>query len=156
MTELPIEEVEKKLKEAGIEGVSFKAAGKLIRKIASLTTKNENLRKAGAYDLECAYYEGWHDNAGEKIDLDSGWEQSAAKATAEALLASSNEKEGRALDALMAIAFREMELPLNEVAAQRLAENPPALSPEDEEVLEAMGHDYVDRLLRLPGKKEGE
>jgi hypothetical protein len=56
----------------------------------------------------------------------------------------------RALDALMAAAFRaeDPDRPVSEEEARRLVENPPALSPEDEEVLASMSPDYVQSLLR--------
>ena len=81
-------------------------------------------------------------------------------------MATSNEhtNEERALDALMAAAFRveDAERPVSEEEARRMAESPPALSPEDEEVVAAIGPDFVDRLLesaedRSPGtEKLGE
>lgn len=63
--------------------------------------------------------------------------------------ASEHTKEERALDALMAAAFRaeDPERRVNEEEARRIVENPPALSPEDEEVVTAMGSDFVQKLL---------
>jgi len=58
--------------------------------------------------------------------------------------------EERALDALMAAAFRaeDLERPLSDEEARRIMENPPALSPEDEQVVAAMGSHFVDDLLK--------
>jgi len=66
---------------------------------------------------------------------------------------SENTNEERALDALMAAAFRaeDIERPLSDEEARRIMENPPALSPEDEQVLAAMGPDFVDKLLKSAG-----
>lgn len=54
----------------------------------------------------------------------------------------------RALDALMAAAFRisGSDEPMSEKEAQRLAANPPRLSPEDEAAIASLGTDFVDRL----------
>ena len=62
---------------------------------------------------------------------------------------SEHTNEERALDALMAAAFRveDVERPVSEEEARRMAESQPALSPEDEQVVAAMGPDFVDRLL---------
>jgi hypothetical protein len=63
---------------------------------------------------------------------------------------SEHTNEERALDALMAAAFRpeDVERPVSEEEARRILENPPALSPEDEQVLAAMGPDFVEKLLK--------
>lgn len=57
--------------------------------------------------------------------------------------------EGRALDAIMAIAFRAGGLtkPFTQEEVVEILTHPPALGEDDKKVLEAMGDDYVDRLL---------
>jgi hypothetical protein len=74
---------------------------------------------------------------------------------------SEHTNEELALDALMAAAFRaeDQERPVSEEEARRIIEKPPALSPEDEEVMAAMGPDFVEKLLSStdaggPGAKE--
>jgi len=57
--------------------------------------------------------------------------------------------EDRAIDALMAAAFRlsGSNEPLTEKESEKLAANPPRLSPEDEAAIESLGTDFVHRLL---------
>lgn len=57
--------------------------------------------------------------------------------------------EDRAIDALMAAAFRlsRSDEPLTEKESEKLAANPPQLSPEDEAAIESLGPDFVHRLL---------
>jgi hypothetical protein len=63
---------------------------------------------------------------------------------------SEHTNEERALDALMAAAFRaeDIERPVSVEEARHIVENPPALSPEDEEVVAAMRPDFVEKLLK--------
>jgi len=60
-----------------------------------------------------------------------------------------NKSEERALDALMAAAFRTCgsDEPLTEEEAEKLAAQPPKLSNEDEAAIASFGIDLVDRLL---------
>jgi len=61
-----------------------------------------------------------------------------------------NKSEDKAIDALMAAAFRlsGSDRPMTEKEAKELAANPPKLSPEDEEMMASMGADFVDRILQ--------
>lgn len=70
--------------------------------------------------------------------------------------ASEHSPEDRALDALMAAAFRAEE-PDKEVTlgeAKKLTEDTSALSPEDEAAFASLGPDFVQRLLSQQGFKE--
>ncbi len=60
-----------------------------------------------------------------------------------------NNREERAIDALMAAAFRAEanDKPVTEEQARRLVENPPAIGPEDERILASMEEETVDQLL---------
>ena len=63
---------------------------------------------------------------------------------------SEHTNEERALDALMAAAFRaeDEDRPYGQEEASRILEEPPALSPEDEQIVAAMGDHFVEALLR--------
>lgn len=62
---------------------------------------------------------------------------------------SEHSKEQKALDALMAAAFRaeDADSPVTEEEARAILENSPVLSPEDEKGLAGLGPDFVDNLL---------
>jgi len=57
--------------------------------------------------------------------------------------------EERAIDALMAAAFRvcNSDETVSEKEAERLAAHPPRLSEEDEAAIESLGSDFVKKLL---------
>lgn len=60
-----------------------------------------------------------------------------------------SESENRAIDALMAAAFR-LSVPdetISEDEAMKLAANPPKLSSEDEAVVESLGPNFVENIL---------
>lgn len=58
--------------------------------------------------------------------------------------------EDRAIDALMAAAFRisRSDKPLSKEEAEKLAANPPRLCKEDEEAISSLGPDFVHNLLQ--------
>jgi hypothetical protein len=60
-----------------------------------------------------------------------------------------NKSEERAIDALMAAAFRACgsDEPFTEEKAEKLAAHPPKLSDEDEFAIASLGIDLVNRLL---------
>jgi hypothetical protein len=66
---------------------------------------------------------------------------------------SDQDREDRALDALMAAAFRLADggKPMTEAEAKRFARNPPELPPEDEAALRSLRDDFVDRLIKQRG-----
>ena len=58
------------------------------------------------------------------------------------------EREDRALEALLAAAFRiDADRPIDEQEAAELMKNPPCLSKEDQAETDSWGDDLVDRLL---------
>lgn len=69
---------------------------------------------------------------------------------------SDQDKEEKALDALMAAAFRlgGRDEPVTEEEAERLVRNPPELSSEDKAAIDSLEPDFVEHLLKQSGSGE--